>query len=67
VLFVDAKDHAALDNLWWAESADEGKTRRDTGRHLGSDDAVHLASITPFKSCEVLLEKAETKKMKGMK
>jgi hypothetical protein len=46
VLFVDAQDRAALDNLWWAESAGEEKTLRDTARHLesGRCRACYLAS-----------------------
>jgi predicted nucleic acid-binding Zn-ribbon protein len=44
LFFCHPKDRAALDNLWWAESAGEGKTLRDTARHLDSDDAAHATS-----------------------
>ena len=41
-VFAGAKDRAALDDLWWAESAGEEKTFRATARHLDSEDAAHV-------------------------
>ena len=55
-VFAGAKDRAALDDLWWAESAGERKTLRDTARHLDSKDAGHAVDFTTqtlFKSVDV--------------